>query len=158
MHPPSLFHTHIPTSSSLPSYITNFPWSVRSAKPLRKQKRSHASQKRTPRRPNGHCPRTCSSLRTGARGSRQRTLMLVSVSPHIRPCESPASADGGVYVGEVGKLLGAKWKELDDEEKKVRSPIVFHPHLSRQDGACSPTLTKPQRTRHERRKKSRLMR
>lgn len=22
--------------------------------------------------------------------------------------------------GEVGKLLGAKWKELDDEEKKVR--------------------------------------
>jgi hypothetical protein len=25
--------------------------------------------------------------------------------------------------GEVGKLLGAKWKELDDEEKKVRSTI-----------------------------------
>lgn len=22
-------------------------------------------------------------------------------------------------LGEVGKLLGAKWKELDDEEKKV---------------------------------------
>jgi hypothetical protein len=24
-------------------------------------------------------------------------------------------------LGEVGKLLGAKWKELDDEEKKVPS-------------------------------------
>ena len=22
-------------------------------------------------------------------------------------------------VGEIGKLLGAKWKEMDDEEKKV---------------------------------------
>lgn len=22
-------------------------------------------------------------------------------------------------IGEVGKLLGAKWKEMDDEEKKV---------------------------------------
>ncbi len=22
-------------------------------------------------------------------------------------------------AGEIGKLLGAKWKELDDEEKKV---------------------------------------
>lgn len=27
------------------------------------------------------------------------------------------------YIGEVGKLLGAKWKELDEEEKKV----YFHP-------------------------------
>jgi hypothetical protein len=27
--------------------------------------------------------------------------------------------------GEVGKLLGAKWKELDEEEKKVRP----HPSL-----------------------------
>jgi hypothetical protein len=26
-------------------------------------------------------------------------------------------------TGEVGKLLGAKWKELDDEEKKVCVPI-----------------------------------
>jgi hypothetical protein len=25
----------------------------------------------------------------------------------------------GLGTGEVGKLLGAKWKELDDEEKKV---------------------------------------
>jgi hypothetical protein len=23
-----------------------------------------------------------------------------------------------IYTGEVGKLLGAKWKELDEEEKK----------------------------------------
>ena len=23
------------------------------------------------------------------------------------------------FAGEVGKLLGAKWKELDEEEKKV---------------------------------------
>jgi hypothetical protein len=23
-------------------------------------------------------------------------------------------------VGEIGKLLGAKWKEMDDEDKKVR--------------------------------------
>ena len=25
-----------------------------------------------------------------------------------------------IGAGEVGKLLGAKWKELDDDEKKVR--------------------------------------
>ncbi|KAJ7023464.1 hypothetical protein C8F04DRAFT_1240186 [Mycena alexandri] len=35
------------------------------------------------------------------RGSRSRTLML-ALTP----------------IGEVGRLLGAKWKELDDEEKK----------------------------------------
>lgn len=36
-------------------------------------------------------------------------------------------------IGEVGKLLGAKWKELDDEEKKVRiSPHHRHcPILTR---------------------------
>ena len=25
-------------------------------------------------------------------------------------------------VGEIGKLLGAKWKEMNDEEKKVQCP------------------------------------
>ena len=29
----------------------------------------------------------------------------------------------GHCVGEVGKLLGAKWKELDEEEKKVGSGL-----------------------------------
>ena len=24
-----------------------------------------------------------------------------------------------LYIGEIGKLLGAKWKELDESEKKV---------------------------------------
>ena len=28
-------------------------------------------------------------------------------------------ADGTRLTGEIGKLLGAKWKELDEEEKKV---------------------------------------
>ncbi len=33
---------------------------------------------------------------------------------------SPTWAEGfGLCAGEVGKLLGAKWKELDEEEKKV---------------------------------------
>ena len=30
-------------------------------------------------------------------------------------------------LGEIGKLLGARWKELDDEEKKVRRSL--HPFL-----------------------------
>jgi hypothetical protein len=39
------------------------------------------------------------------------------------------------FVGEVGKLLGAKWKELDDTEKKVRfSPKAVYigprPHVA----------------------------
>jgi hypothetical protein len=28
-------------------------------------------------------------------------------------------------AGEVGKLLGAKWKELDEEEKKASFPIMY---------------------------------
>ena len=32
--------------------------------------------------------------------------------------------------GEVGKLLGAKWKELDDEEKKVRHFPTTSTHSS----------------------------
>lgn len=36
---------------------------------------------------------------------------------------SPSSAgsvtDKTRVIGEIGKLLGAKWKELDDDEKKV---------------------------------------
>ena len=28
-------------------------------------------------------------------------------------------------TGEIGKLLGAKWKELDDSEKKVSVVCLF---------------------------------
>jgi non-histone chromosomal protein 6 len=39
---------------------------------------------------------------------------------------SPTWAEGfGLGAGEVGKLLGAKWKELEEEEKKV-GLIVFN--------------------------------
>jgi hypothetical protein len=31
-----------------------------------------------------------------------------------------------VVAGEVGKLLGAKWKELDEEEKKVCVILIVH--------------------------------
>jgi len=45
-----------------------------------------------------------------------------------------------LYTGEVGKLLGAKWKELDDEEKKVgdahrRTHVLFTNQF------CSPMLS-----------------
>ena len=33
------------------------------------------------------------------------------------------------HTGEVGKLLGAKWKELDDEEKKVSDVYAYSLHL-----------------------------
>jgi hypothetical protein len=33
-------------------------------------------------------------------------------------------------LGEVGKLLGAKWKELDDEEKKVHLPVISAIHVA----------------------------
>ena len=33
------------------------------------------------------------------------------------------------HTGEVGKLLGAKWKELDDEEKKVSGLHAYTLHL-----------------------------
>lgn len=33
----------------------------------------------------------------------------------------PFSSSDALFIGEVGKLLGAKWKELDEEEKQVHS-------------------------------------
>lgn len=39
----------------------------------------------------------------------------------------PPLTRSDLRVGEVGKLLGAKWKELDDEEKKVS--VVHTPLL-----------------------------
>ena len=44
-----------------------------------------------------------------------RSLLVLSVSClHLADVSS-------LRTGEVGKLLGAKWKELDDSEKRVRS-------------------------------------
>ena len=43
------------------------------------------------------------------------------------------SADTTRLTGEIGKLLGAKWKELDDDEKKVCalvSPSIVLPDWS----------------------------
>jgi len=53
--------------------------------------------------------------------------------------------------GEVGKLLGAKWKELDDEEKKVcysRSAFQILLLMS----SCSPTPTWLPKTRSAQKK------
>ena len=44
-----------------------------------------------------------------------RSLLVLSV-----PCLHLADVSS-LRTGEVGKLLGAKWKELDDSEKRVRS-------------------------------------
>jgi len=78
--------------------------------------------------------RTCSSARTGGRGSRLRTQTLVSVRLLSVIATSLLSVliIRHVNAGEVGKLLGAKWKELDDSEKKVccysflRSSVAHH--------------------------------
>lgn len=55
------------------------------------------------------------------RGSKLRTRTLDLVSLVFFP--QCAFAELEIFflysLGEVGKLLGAKWKELDDEEKKV---------------------------------------
>ena len=62
-------------------------------------------------------------------------------------------------VGEVGKLLGAKWKELDEDEKKVRWPTLVLVHILT-IVHCSPTSSKLPRTRRElnvKRKNSRLV-
>ena len=88
--------------------------------PLKRMSRVRV--KRTQMRPSVLSPRTCSSARTGARGSKPRTPMLALVRVlgnklHVM------IIDLFLYltrIGEVGKLLGAKWKELDDSEKKVR--------------------------------------
>ena len=54
--------------------------------------------------------------------------------------------------GEVGKLLGAKWKEMDDEEKKVRFCPFFILFIYL-PSYFSPTSSRPGRTRPEPRKK-----
>jgi hypothetical protein len=72
--------THLPTSTylfSLPSHIPlTSPPSSHSAKPQKRPKRHLAQRKpkRTRTPPNVPCPRTCSSPRTGGRGSSLRTL------------------------------------------------------------------------------------
>jgi hypothetical protein len=35
-----------------------------------------------------------------------------------------------VSFGEIGKLLGAKWKELSDAEKKVNFALFIYARLS----------------------------
>ena len=58
--------------------------------------------------------------------------------------------------GEVGKLLGAKWKELDEEEKKV---CVYAPiFLQHTDICLSHTSIWLPRTRPELRRRRLLMR
>lgn len=60
---------------------------------------------------------TCSLAKTGARESKPRTQKPALVGLVSLPALCSVS-----YLsksGEVGKLLGAKWKEMDEEEKKV---------------------------------------
>lgn len=46
-------------------------------------------------------------------------------SPKLGNCFFFKSFLPCAFAGEVGKLLGAKWKELDDEEKKVCLEPLF---------------------------------
>lgn len=55
-----------------------------SAKPLKRRKKRHAKARRTAMPQNALCLHTCSSAKTGARGSRLKTPMLASVSAYIR--------------------------------------------------------------------------
>jgi hypothetical protein len=81
-----------------------------------------AHVRRTQRHPSVRSLRICSSARIGGRGSRQRipTRALVCRFTFF---STWAEGFRTFCTGEVGKLLGAKWKELDDEEKKVRWTI-----------------------------------
>jgi len=90
-----------------------------SARLQRRPRNLPASPRKTPTHLSVHSLRTCSFLRTGARGSRLKIPMRASVSLSLVPCSSVIRIES-CLVGEVGKLLGAKWKELDDTEKKVR--------------------------------------
>lgn len=83
------------------------------------------SLRRTQMLRSARSPRICSSVRTGGRGSRLKTLTPVSVRVSA-PLSTPVrNTHTHVNPGEVGKLLGAKWKELDDSEKKV-SNLLFN--------------------------------
>ena len=59
---------------------------LHSARPRRRRRRRRRARRgaRTPRPRSAPCRRTCSSRRTGGRGSRLRTPMLGSVSPLVR--------------------------------------------------------------------------
>ena len=92
--------------------------------------------RKTPRHPSVLSLRTCSLVRTGARGSRPRIQKRASVSLSLCfTCHRHGLRVFGFGAGEVGKLLGAKWKELEEEEKKVGSNgfglfVFFLPALS----------------------------
>jgi hypothetical protein len=80
--------------------------------------------RKTPRHPSVLSLRTCSLARTGARGSRPRIQKRASVSLSLfftchRHGLGFLRVGFGLGAGEVAKLLGAKWKELDEEEEKV---------------------------------------
>ena len=64
----------------------------------------------------------CSSVKTGVNVSRQRTQKLPLVSCVVVMLVSRIN---DCHAGDVGKLLGAKWKELDDEEKKVSDLYAY---------------------------------
>jgi hypothetical protein len=82
--------------------------------------------KRTPRRLNGRYPHICSSVKIGVNVSRQKTQTLALVSCVVAVLVARVD---DCHIGEVGKLLGAKWKELDDEEKKVSDVYAYSLHL-----------------------------
>lgn len=62
-------------------------------------------------------------------------------------------ADKTRVIGEIGKLLGAKWKELDDDEKKVCSSCTVGvcgtdlSHYSPTSTRLQPTSRGPRRRR-----------
>lgn len=101
-------------------------FSVRQLKRPKRPVLPVARQKGTPRHLNGRYPRICSSVKTGVNVSRQKTQKLALVSCVV--VMLVASVED-CHIGEVGKLLGAKWKELDDEEKKVSDAYActLHP-------------------------------
>src|ERR1700684_4284912 len=71
--------SHLPTSPYIRLRTYPLFFSAKQPRRLRKPPQ-HARGKRTRRRLRGHCPHICSSVKIGARGSRQRTLTPVLVS------------------------------------------------------------------------------
>lgn len=61
--------------------------------------------------------------------------------------------------GEVGKLLGAKWKELDDGEKKVRMLVVLYvfPVLTRLEFSRTRTKRRLTRAAQKRRRRHTML-
>ncbi|KAH9916246.1 high mobility group box domain-containing protein [Epithele typhae] len=74
-----------------------------------------ATKKRTSAKAE-KAPRGAKKAAKGAKGPKRALSAYMFFSQDWRDRIKAENPDAG--FGEIGKLLGAKWKELDDEEKK----------------------------------------